>query len=46
MSNIPPMPIALMLYSEWLDADQGLMVCDPDDRRTHDDLVNEFLATR
>lgn len=30
-------------YSEWLDA-QGLIIDDPADRRTHDDLVREYRA--
>ena len=29
-------------YSEWLDAEQGLVV--DSDNRTHEDLVNEFMA--
>ena len=35
-------------YSEWLDADQSLMrpPWDSEDKRTHDDLVREFIASQ
>lgn len=34
----------LLLFSEWLDS-QGLMA-EPTDLRSHEDLVDEFRATR
>lgn len=36
---------ALLLYSEWLDADQGIMMSRTDDERTHEDLVRDFLQS-
>lgn len=32
-------------YSEWLDT-EGLILVEPKDNRSHDDLVHEFLTTR
>jgi hypothetical protein len=39
-----PVWAAVFAYSEWLDADKGLLPCDEGDDRTHEDLVNEFFA--
>lgn len=40
----PWFSVLLMQYSEWLDANQGLIK--PGDDRTHDDLVKQFIAQR
>lgn len=36
----------LLSYSEWLDAELRLLCKPTKDDRTHEDLVNEFLASR
>ena len=40
----------LLAYSEWLDADQGIMLPDPGDKdnesRLHAELVHEFLVSK
>ena len=39
-------PYLLLAYSEWLDADQRLLLASDDDERTHMDLIADFVAAQ